>query len=212
MAIRFERPQVLPAALEHVYAETEGRERLLDLVLPMEKAFGLCACLARRGRGGWRVRVAFFQTMKAMVVKSSPSAGEQRAVDVEGAIRQRVSKALIGRRRHRRVSRPRPEEARRQHLVRGVSRRESATCRRRNLAVELLKKLLGDDLKARARATSSSRRPSRRSWRRPSPATGNRAIETVQVIGGAARAREGIHCRQAARSRPEAHRGRTCLL
>ena len=84
---------MLPGALEHVYAQEDGRDRLLDIVSAMEEAFGLCG--ARDEAIVVRDEVAFFQTMKAQVLKSSVERGGRSRADVETALRQIVSKAII---------------------------------------------------------------------------------------------------------------------
>jgi type I restriction enzyme R subunit len=125
------------------------------------------AAIARRGRGRARAglrpvrspatrprsvrdEVAFFQTVKAMVVKSSVTTGggaQARRRDrdppagVQGADR---------RGRHRCVRGRWPQEARHQRAVRGLPRRGAWRMPHKNLAAELLRKLLNDELKTGA--------------------------------------------------------------
>lgn len=176
---RFERLMVLPGALEHVYEKEDGRDRLLDIVAPLEKAFGLCG--ARDEAIAVRDEVAFFQTMKAMVLKSSVERGGKSRADVETAIRQLVSKAIIadgvidvfeaaG------LKKPDVGILSEDFLaeIRGLPYK--------NLAAELLQKLLRDDLKARRQKNVVQSEAFSLKLEKAILRYRNRAIETVQVI------------------------------
>jgi type I restriction enzyme R subunit len=176
---RFERLMVLPGALEHVYAKEDGRDRLLDLVAPMEKAFGLCG--ARDEAIAVRDEIAFFQTMKAMVLKSSLDRSGRSHVDVESAIRQLVSKAIIadgvidvfeaaG------LKKPDLSILSEEFLA------EIRDLPQKNVAVELLQKLLAEDLKARKKKNVVQSEAFSEKLEKTISRYRNRAIETVQVI------------------------------
>jgi type I restriction enzyme, R subunit len=176
---RFERLMVLPGALDHVYAKEDGRDRLLDLVAPMEKAFGLCG--ARDEAIAVRDEVAFFQTIKAMVLKSSLERGGRSHADVETAIRQLVSKAIIadgvidvfeaaG------LKKPDLSILSEQFLA------EIRDLPQKNVAVELLQKLLAEDLKARKKKNVVQSEAFSDKLDKTIARYRNRAIETVQVI------------------------------
>jgi type I restriction enzyme R subunit len=176
---RFERLMVLPGALEHVYAQEDGRDRLLDIVTPLEKAFGLCG--ARDEAIAVRDEVAFFQTMKAMVLKSSVDRGGRARVDVESAIRQIVSRALVA----DGVIDVFEAAGLKKPDVSILSEEFLAEIRelpQKNLAVELLQKLLGDDLKTRRQKNVVQSEAFSIKLERTIARYRNRAIETVQVI------------------------------
>ena len=82
----------------------------------------------------------------------------------------------------------------------------------RNLAVELLQKLLKGEIKARARRNVVQARSFAELLEQSVRKYQNRAIETAQVIEGADRAREGHARRQRARRGAQADRGRAGLL
>jgi type I restriction enzyme R subunit len=176
---RFERLLVLPGALEHVYAQEDGRDRLLDLVTPLEKAFGLCG--ARDEAIAVRDEVAFFQTVKAMVIKSSVARGGAPRVDVETAIRQIVSKAIVadgvidvfeaaG------LKKPDVSILSEEFLA------EVKELPQKHLAVELLQKLLNDDLKTRRKKNVVQSEAFSDKLEKTIVRYRNRAIETIEVI------------------------------
>lgn len=176
---RFERILVLPGALEHVYSKEDGRDRLLDIVGPLEKAFGLCG--ARDEALAVRDEVAFFQTMKAQVLKSSVERTGRSRIDVETAIRQIVSKAIIadgvidvfeaaG------LKKPDLSILSEEFLA------EIRDLPQKNLAVELLQKLLHEDMKARRQKNVVQSEAFSEKLDKTISRYRNRAIETVQVI------------------------------
>jgi type I restriction enzyme R subunit len=176
---RFERLKVLPGALEHVYAQEDGRDRLLDIVGPLEQAFGLCG--ARDEALAVRDEVAFFQTVKAMVIKSSVGRGGRSPADVETAIRQIVSKAIVadgiidifeaaG------LKKPDLSILSEEFLA------EVRALPQKHLAVELLQKLLNDDIKARRGKNVIQSDAFSEKLEKTIARYRNRAIETVQVI------------------------------
>jgi type I restriction enzyme R subunit len=176
---RLERLMVLPGALEHVYSKEDGRDRLLDIVAPLEKAYGLCG--ARDEAIAVRDEIAFFQTMKAMVLKSSVEPGGRSRIDVETAIRQLVSKAIIadgvidvfeaaG------LKKPDLSILSEEFLA------EIRDLPQKHLAVELLQKLLNEDLKARRQKNVVQSEAFSDKLEKTISRYRNRAIETVQVI------------------------------
>ena len=176
---RFERLLVLPGALEHVYAKEDGRDRLLDIVAPLEKAFGLCG--ARDEAIAVRDEVAFFQTMKAMVLKSSVERSGKSHIDVETAIRQIVSKSIVAEGvidvfEAAGLKKPDLSILSEEFLA------EIRELPHKNLAVELLRKLLGDDLKARRQKNVVQSEAFSLKLEKTISRYRNRAIETVQVI------------------------------
>ncbi len=173
-----ERMQALPAAMEHVLALDDGRERLIQTVLELSKAFALS--VPREEALAVRDEVAFFQTVKAALVKTERGARTPEE-DLDLAIRQIVAGAIA------------PEgvidvfEAAglRKPDISLLSEEFLAEIRempQRHLAVELLQKLLNDEITTRAhRSLVQSRRFSEmleRSLKRYQA----RAITTAQVV------------------------------
>ena len=176
---RMERLLVLPGALEHTYAKEDGRDRLLDLVAPMEKAFGLCG--ARDEAIAVRDEVAFFQTVKAMVLKSSVDKAGRSRIDVETAIRQLVSKAIIADGVidiFEAAGLKKPDLS----ILSDEFLAEIRELPQKHLAVELLQKLLNEDLKTRRKKNVVQSEAFSDKLEKTISRYRNRAIETVQVI------------------------------
>ena len=149
-----ERMQVLPAAQEHVLGREDGRERFVDAVIRMSKAFALA--VPREEALLVRDEVAFFQTVKAALVKTDRAAHTPEE-DLDHAIRQIVAGAIA------------PDGVMDVFEAAGLQKpdisllseeflAEVQEMPHRNLAVELLQKLLHDEIKMRgARSLVRSR-------------------------------------------------------
>jgi type I restriction enzyme R subunit len=145
----------------------------------MEKAFGLCG--ARDEAIAIRDEIAFFQAVKAMVLKSSVERGGQSQDDVETAIRRIVSKAIVAEGvidvfEAAGLKKPEISILSDEFLadVRGLQQK--------HLAVELLQKLLVEDLKARRRQNVVQSEAFSDKLAKTIARYRNRAIETVEVI------------------------------
>ena len=142
-----ERLSVLPAAQEHILAQEDGKARLLRAVTELSQAFAL----AVPHEDALRIRddVGFFQAVRAVLAKSGT---DERKTDEEldHAIRQIVSRAMVsdgvvdifaaaG------LKKPDISILSDEFLaeVRGMPQR--------NLAVELLRKLLSGEIRTRSR-------------------------------------------------------------
>jgi type I restriction enzyme R subunit len=173
-----ERLTLLPAAQEHVLAQEDGRTRFLQAVLELSQAFALAVPHPETIR--IRDDVGFFQTVRAGLIKRAP--GEARSEEeLDLAVRQIVSRAVssegvvdvfaaAG------LEKPDISILSDEFLaeVRGLPHR--------NLAVELLRKLLAGEIRTRGRknvvqARSFAEMPEE-SIRRYQ----NRAIEAAEVI------------------------------
>ncbi|MBC7944599.1 MAG: HsdR family type I site-specific deoxyribonuclease, partial [Burkholderiales bacterium] len=169
---------VLPAAQEHILAQDDGKRRLLQAVTELSQAFALA--VPHEQALAIRDDVGFFQAVRAVLAKNAP--GEQKTDhDLDHAIRQLVSKAMVSDQvvdifAAAGLKKPDISILSDQFLadVRGMPQR--------NLAVELLRKLLHGEIKIRskknvvqARSFSDLLEQSVRRYQ-------NRAIETAQVI------------------------------
>jgi type I restriction enzyme, R subunit len=174
-----ERLLLLPAAQEHIFALDDGRDRLVQVVTELSKAFALAVpdeqALAARDE------IAFFQAVKAAVVKSSLAVSGRAEVDVEHAIRQMVSQAIVtggvidvfaaaG------LKKPDISILSEEFLA------EVKALPHRNLAVELLRKLLHNELKQRRAKNLVQSEAFSDKLEKTIARYRNRAIETVQVI------------------------------
>jgi len=173
-----DRLSLLPAAQEHILALEDGKTRLLRSVTELSQAFAL----AVPHQDALRIRddVGFFQAVRAVLAKSA--AGEQKSdEELDHAIRQIVSKAVssdevvdifaaAG------LKKPDISILSDQFLaeIRGMPQR--------NLAVELLRKLLSGEIKMRSRRNVVQARSFAELLEQSIRKYQNRAIETAQVI------------------------------
>jgi type I restriction enzyme R subunit len=174
-----ERLQILPAAQQHVFEIDDGRDRLVKSVTELGKSFALAVPDEKAIE--LRDEIAFFQAVKAAVVKTSLSASGRSEADVEHAIRQIVSKAIVtdgvidvfaaaG------LKKPDISILSEEFLA------EVKALPQKNLAVELLRKLLNDELKQRRAKNLVQSEAFSEKLEKTISRYRNRAIETVQVI------------------------------
>lgn len=173
-----DRLSLLPAAQEHVLAQEGGKERLLQVVTELSKAFAL----AVPHEDALRVRddVGFFQAVRAAIAKTS--AGERKSSgDLDHAIRQIVSNALVS------------DEVIDVFAAAGLESpdisilseeflAEVRGMKHQNLAVELLRKLLHDEVKARSGRNLVQARSFADLLEKAVRRYQNRSIQAAQVI------------------------------
>ncbi len=173
-----ERLSLLPAAQEHILAQEDGKERYMRAVRDLSKAFALSVPHEETRR--IRDDVAFFQAVQAAIAKTTVS-DKRSSGDLDHAIRQLVSKAVssgevvdifaaAG------LDKPDISVLSDEFLaeVRGLEHR--------NLAVELLRKLLNDEVKERSRQNVVQGRSFSEMLEKSILRYQNRAIEAAQVI------------------------------
>jgi type I restriction enzyme R subunit len=172
------RLSVLPAAQEHVLAQESGKERLLQVVTELSKAFALAAPHDEAIR--IRDDVGFFQAVRTAIAKTQ--VGDRKGSgDIDHAIRQIVSNAIVSDQvidifAAAGLKNPDISILSDQFLadVRGM--------KHRNLAVELLRKLLNDEVKARAKHNLVQARSFADLLEKSVRRYQSRAIEAAQVI------------------------------
>jgi len=173
-----ERLALLPAAQEYILAQENGKERLLKAVAELSKAFAL----AVPHEEALRIRddVGFFQAVRSVLAKGSP--GKRKAEEeLDHAIRQIVSRAIA------------PDGVVDIFAAAGLRKpdisilsdeflSEVSAMPQKNLAVELLRKLLSGEIKARARKNVVQARFFAAMLEQAIRRYQNRAIEAAQVI------------------------------
>jgi type I restriction enzyme, R subunit len=173
-----ERLAVLPAAQERILAQKDGKKRFVQVVRDLSRFFAL----AVPHDDALRIRddVAFFQAVSAVLNKHAP--GERKTQEeLDLAVRQIVSRAVA------------PEGVMDIFAAAGLQKPDISILSdeflaevrgmpRKNLAVELLRKLLSGEMQARrkknvvqAKSFSAMLEQSIRKYQ-------NRAIEAAQVI------------------------------
>jgi type I restriction enzyme R subunit len=173
-----ERLTLLPAAQEHILAQENGRERLLKAVAELSKAFTLA--VPHEEALAIRDDVAFFQAVRAALVKRAP-AEERPEEELDHAIRQIISRAIT------------PEGVVDLFAAAGLKKPDISILSdeflaevrgmpQKNLAVELLRKLLEGEIKVRRRKNVVQARSFAEMLEQAIRRYQNRAVEAVQVI------------------------------
>ena len=169
---------LLPFAQEHILAQEEGAKRLSRAVSDLSKAFALAVphpkALAIRDD------VRFFQEVNAVLSKRETN-GERSRDDMDHAIRQIVSGAIVSEGMidiFQAAGLKRPDLS----ILSEEFLAEVRTMPQKNLAVELLRKLLDSEIKTRSKKNVVQSRSFSDMLERTLRAYHNRAIETVQVI------------------------------
>ncbi len=173
-----ERLSVLPRAQEHILALEDGRTRLLDSVAVMTSAFALSVPHDKALEV--RDEVGFYQAVRSAIIKTTVEGG-RFTEDMDRAIQQIVSRAVAS------------EDVIDIFAAAGLKKPdisilsdefldEVSRMPQRNLALELLRKLLNDEIKSRSRRNLIQSRSFAEMLERTIRAYQNRAIETAQVI------------------------------
>ena len=173
-----ERFGLLPAAQEHVLAQENGKERCLTAVRALSQAFALAVPHAEAIR--IRDDVAFFQAVRTALSKRAAAAA-RTGEELDHAVRQIVSRAVA------------PEGVLDIFAAAGLDKpdvsihseeflAEVRGMRRRNLAVELLQKLLAGELASSRRKNVVQARSFAEMLEQTIRRYQNRAIEAGQVI------------------------------
>ncbi len=173
-----ERLSLLPPAQEHILAQENGKDRCIRAVRELSQAFALGVPHVEALR--IRDDVAFFQAVQAGLAKRAP--GEARPEeDLDHAIRQIISRAVA------------PEGVMDIFAAAGLEKpdisilsdeflAEVRNMPHRNLAVELLQKLLKGELATRRRRNLVQARSFAEMLEQAIRRYQNRAIEAAQVI------------------------------
>ncbi|MBI2842375.1 MAG: type I restriction endonuclease subunit R [Armatimonadetes bacterium] len=176
--VAHERLSLLPAAQEHILAQGDGKNRLLQAVTELSQAFALA--VPHEDALHIRDDVGFFQAVRAVFAKSTP--GERKTdEDLDHAIRQIISKAMVS------------DEVVDIFAAAGLKKPDISILSdeflaevrgmpQRNLAVELLQKLLRGEIKTRSKRNVVQARSFAEMLEQSLRRYQNRAIETAQVI------------------------------
>jgi len=173
-----ERLGLLPPAQEHILAQENGKDRCIRAVRELSQAFAL----AVPHEEALRIRddVAFFQAVEAVLAKRAP-ADARPEEELDHAVRQIISRAVA------------PEGVVDIFAAAGLEKPDISILSdeflaevrgmpQRNLAVELLQKLLKGELKQRRRKNVVQARSFAEMLEQTIRKYQNRAIEAAQVI------------------------------
>ena len=173
-----ERLSLLPAAQERILAQENGKDRYLGSVRELSQAFALA--VPHEAALGIRDDVAFFQAVQAVLAKRAPSEARPEE-DIDHAVRQIISRAVT------------PEGVVDIFAAAGLAKPDISILSeeflaevrgmpQRNLAVELLQKLLKGELRNRSRKNLVQARSFAELLEQTIRRYQNRAIEAATVI------------------------------
>ena len=173
-----QRLSVIPATMNYILELEDGQQRFLKAVTDLAKAFALA--VPHESALAIRDELGFFQAIKAALAKHTVVSGKSQE-DLDTAIRQIVSRAVASDQvvdifAAAGLKNPDISILSDEFLdeVRGLPHR--------NLALELLKKLINDELKTRSRKNLVQSRSFAQMLEQTIQRYQNRSIEAAQVI------------------------------
>jgi type I restriction enzyme R subunit len=171
---------LLPNCLDHILELPEGKKRFCDTVLAMTKAFALCGTLDEAM--ALDPDVTFLQAIRAPLVKGDPLAGDGRAPKtVDFQLRQLLSESLVADGitdvfKVAGLDKPDISILSEQFLA------EVSKIPQKNLAVELLQRLLREQVQTRFKTNLVKQKRFSELLQASLAKYANRSIEAAQVI------------------------------
>jgi type I restriction enzyme R subunit len=174
-----ERLALIPAGQEHILKQEDGKKRFIKVVSDLSKAFALSA--GTDAAAELRDDVSFFQAIQIALMKRTGASGKSPE-EMDAAIRQLVAKAIVAN-----------GEIIDVFTAAGLSRpdisilddrflAEVRGLKHKNVAAELLEKLLKDEIKERAKRNLVLAELLSEKLKKTLNAYHNRAIATHEVI------------------------------
>ena len=169
--------QLIPECMDHILEQEDGKRRYCDTVLQMTKAFALCGTLYEAMAVSQEV--AFHQAIRTPLIKSSGTDASPK--DHEFELRQLLSKAIVG------------EGVTDIFKLAGLETpdisvlseeflKEVMQMPHKNLAVELLQRLIKDEVKSKFRTNVVKQKKFSDLLEKSLRKYANRVIEAAQVI------------------------------
>lgn len=171
--------QLLIGAANHILGLTDGKKRFLDTVLAMTKAYTLCSTLDEAR--DLQKEIAFLSAVKTAITKSTNVDRKLTQQETNSTLKQILDNAIVA------------EGVDDVFALCGLDKpnigllsdeflEDVRQMSHRNLAVELLEKLLKDDIKAKTRNNVVQEKKYSDRLQETLRKYNNRAIETAQVI------------------------------
>ena len=169
---------LVPAA-NHILGLEDGKQRFLDAVLAMNKAYSLCSTLDEAK--ALHKELAFFSAIKAAISKFTSVDDKRSQEEKDSALKQILDNAIVA------------DGVADVFQLAGIEKpnigllsdeflEDVRRMPQRNLAVELLEKLLKDDIKAKTRNNVVQEKKYFERLKETLRKYHNRGIETAQVI------------------------------
>ena len=173
-----ERLKIIPATMEHILSQEKGRERFMQHSLELSKTFALCAASDEAKK--IRDEVGFFQNIRAAFAKSTVGDGKDTEA-LNTALQQLVSKAVSSTEIVDIFSASglkKPDIS----ILSDDFLADVKKMEQKNLALEMLKKLLKDEIKLRSKKNVVQARNFTEMLEENIQKYQNRLIDTAQVI------------------------------
>jgi len=173
-----ERVSIIPAAIEHILVQVNGKERLLQTVTELSRAFALA--VPHEKALEVKDDVGFFQAVRSAVAKNTRVPGKTQE-ELDTAIRQIVSRAVSSDQVidiFSAAGLKKPDIS----IFSDEFLAEVQKMPHRNLALELLHKLLNDEIKSRSKKNLVQSRSFAEMLEKTIRRYQNRTIEATQVI------------------------------
>lgn len=173
-----ERLRVIPAAMEHILSQDDGKKRYMESVGRLSQAFALS--IPHEKALAIRDEVAFFQVVRATFAKITPIEG-RTGEDINFAIKQLVSKAVVSPdviNIFEAAGLKSPDVS----ILSDEFLEDIRHLPQKNLALELLRKLINDDIKIRLKKNAVQARSFADLLDKTILRYQNRSIDAAQVI------------------------------
>jgi len=169
---------LLPGAQEHILKQENGKERFVQVVTELSQAFALCA--GSDDAIEIRDDIGFFQAVKAALAKRRSESKSTEVLD--HAVRQLVAKAIVPEGEIIDVFSAAGLKQPDISILSDQFLAEVRGLKYKNVAAELLAKLLGDEIKVRSKRNLVQSREFSEMLKKTLNAYHNRAIATQEVI------------------------------
>jgi type I restriction enzyme R subunit len=173
-----QRLALIPAGQEHILAQQDGKKRFVAIIGNLSKAFALCA--TSDFAKGVRDEVSFFQAIQAQLTKRADSEGKD--IDLEAAIQQLVSRAVVADGQvidvFAAAGLKKPDIS----ILSEEFLKEVQGIKHKNVAAELLAKLLTGEIKLRSGRNAVQGQLFSEMLKKTLNAYHNRAIATQEVL------------------------------
>jgi type I restriction enzyme R subunit len=169
--------QLIPACMNQILEQEDGKKRYCDTVLQMTKAFALCGTLDEALQ--LSPEVAFHQAVRAPLVKGG--SGDKPPGDPEFQLQQLLSQAVVGdgvQDIFKLAGLESPDIS----ILSDEFLKDVLKMPQKNLAVELLQRLIRDEVKTKFKTNVVKQRKFSDLLEKSLGKYANRAIEAAQVI------------------------------
>jgi type I restriction enzyme R subunit len=174
-----EKMRIIPAGIEHILQQKNGKERCLKYVTELTKSFAL----AVPNPEALKIRddLAFFQTVRSGLAKTTVSPDGKTPEELDSAIKQIISRAIVSDRVidiFAAAGLKKPDIS----ILSDEFLAEVKALPHKNLAFELLKKMLNDEIRIRSKKNLIQGRSFVELLDKTIKKYQNKAIETARVI------------------------------